>query len=380
MRIAIDARMFGNEKFTGIGTYIQRLTNELFKLDTENEYILFMAEPEFSKFTPPNERVKKVLTTSSHYSFAEQFKLPFEFSKEKFDLIHYPHFNSPIFYPKKSICTIHDITPLFFPGHKMKSIVRRLAYRLVFKATLAKAQKIIAVSKSTKRDLIKHLRVNPQKIQIIYEGVDERFKPIENNDIITGADAACHVSIKERLHITKPFIFFIGVWRGHKNIESLVRAFNVLKEKYKIPHQLVIGGRADLHYTKIQETIDQSPFKNDIITPGYISDSDLPILYNAADVFCLPSFIEGFGLIAIEAQACGCPVVSTNTTSMPEILADSAEFFDPTNIEQIAEQLYKVISNADLRKKLVEKGFENAKRFSWKKCAAETLKIYDSVK
>ncbi|MFH0814515.1 MAG: glycosyltransferase family 1 protein [Candidatus Falkowbacteria bacterium] len=365
MKIAIDCRMYGNEKFTGIGTYVQRLTNELFKLDAKNEYILFMTEPEFSKFSAPTDRVRKIRVNSPHYSYAEQFKLPFEFAKEKFDLIHYPHFNSPILYPKKSICTIHDITPLFFPGHKMKSIVRRLAYRLVFKATLSKARKVITISQSTKRDLVKYLRVNPKKIEVIYEGVDERFKPIENSDIIKG---------------TKPFIFFVGVWRGHKNIESLVRAFNILKEKYKIPHQLVIGGRADLHYTKIQETIDQSAFKNDIVTPGYISDSDLPILYNTADVFCLPSFIEGFGLIAIEAQACGCPVVSTNTTSMPEILGDSAEFFDPTNVEQIAEQLYKVLSNADLRKKLIEKGFENVKRFSWKKCAEQTLAAYKSIK
>lgn len=372
MRIAIDCRMYGNEKFTGIGTYIQRLTDELFKLDAENEYILFITEPEFSKFTPPNDRVKKVLVTSPHYSYAEQFKLPFEFAKEKFDLIHYPHFNSPILFPKKSICTIHDITPLFFPGHKMKSIVRRLAYRLVFKATLAKARKVITISQSTKRDLVKYLRVNPKKIEVIYEGVDETFKPIENSAIITNT--------KERLNITKPFIFFVGVWRGHKNIEALVRAFNILKEKYKIPHQLVIGGRADLHYTKIQETIDQSPFQNDIITPGYISDSDLPILYASAEAFVLPSFIEGFGLIAIEAQACGCPVVSTNTTSMPEVLADSAEFFDPNNVEQMAEQIYKVISNADLRKKLIAKGFENVKRFSWKKCAGQTLAAYKSIK
>ncbi|MBI5254530.1 glycosyltransferase family 4 protein, partial [Candidatus Falkowbacteria bacterium] len=276
------------------------------------------------------------------------------------------------FYPKKSICTIHDITPLFFPGHKMKSIIRRLAYRLVFKATLAKAKKIITISQSTKRDLVKYLGVKPEKIQVIYEGVDERFKPIENRDIINNT--------KQRLNIAKPFIFFVGVWRGHKNIESLVKAFNILKEKYKIPHQLVIGGRADLHYTKIQETIDKSPFKNDIVTPGYISDSDLPILYSSADVFALPSFIEGFGLIAIEAQACGCPVVSTNTTSMPEILGDSAEFFDPNNAEQMAEQIFKVISNADLRKKLIEKGFENVKRFSWKKCAKQTLAVYKSLK
>jgi glycosyltransferase involved in cell wall biosynthesis len=372
MKIAIDARMYGNEKFSGIGTYIKRLTDELFKLDRENEYLMFMIEPEFSKFVEPTSHVRKIKVTSPHYTYTEQFKLPREFASEKFDLIHYPHFNSPILFGKKSICTIHDITPLFFPGHKMKSIIRRLGYKLVFKSTLRKASKIIAVSESTKAGIIEHFRINPDKIIVTYEGVDERFKPIANNDIIT--------STKARLNLTKPFIFFVGVWRSHKNIENLVAAFNILKKRYNIPHQLVLAGREDLHYTKVREKIEASTFKNDIITLGYISDSDLPILYNAADAFVVPSFIEGFGLIAIEAQNCGCPVVSTNTSSMPEVLNDSALFFDPNNAEQMAEQIHDVISNADLRKNLIEKGFKNIKRFSWRKCAEQTLSIYNSLK
>jgi glycosyltransferase involved in cell wall biosynthesis len=250
----------------------------------------------------------------------------------------------------------------------MKSRLRRFAHRLVLLATMWKARKIIAVSNSTKRDILKKFHINQQKIVVTYGGVDERFKPETNNAIIDG--------IKARLKIIKPFIFFVGVWRSHKNIENLVSAFEILKKRFNIPHQLVLGGREDLHYTKIRETIDKSPFKNDIITPGFIDDADLPAIYGAADVFALPSFIEGFGLIAVEAQSCGCPVVSTNTSSMPEVLDDSALFFDPWDVDEMAEQIYKAISNADLRKKLIDTGLKNAKRFSWRECAEQTLRLY----
>ncbi|MEK7159480.1 MAG: glycosyltransferase family 1 protein [Patescibacteria group bacterium] len=371
MRIAIDARMYGNEECTGIGTYIKNLTDNLFQIDSENEYVLFLREPAFSKFIEPNSRVKKVKVTPRWYTYQEQFLLPIQFLREKFDLIHYPHFNSPILFPKKSICTIHDLTPLTFPGHKMNSLIRRLGYRAVFRSTVKKATKIIAVSESTKQGIIRYFKVNPDKIIVTHEGVDERFKIIENCAIIN--------KVKNKFGICQPFIFYVGVWRDHKNLTGLVEAFNLLKKNYALPHQLVLGGREDLHDTKVRERINASPFKNDIITTGYISDQELPPLYNAADLFVLPSFIEGFGLIAIEAQKCGCSVVSTNTSSMPEILNDSALFFNPWSSNEMSEQIYAVLSNETLKQELRNKGLENVKRFSWKKCAEQTLAVYQSI-
>jgi len=368
MRIAIDARMYGQEQCSGIGAYIKNLTDALFKLDQENEYFLFMREPEFSRFVSPNERVKKVLVAPRWYSYAEQFVLPFQFAKEKFDLIHYPHFNSPVFYCKKSVCTIHDLTPFHFPGHKMGSLIRRIGYRLVFNATVAKARRILTVSDSTKKGIAETFGVPECKIKTTHLGVDEIFRVPVKSDIIN--------AVKDKYRITQPYIFFIGVWRNHKNIEGLIRAFEILKEKYALPHQLVLGGREDLHYTKVRDQIEKSKFKNDIITTGFVSEEDLPALYTGADLFCLPSFIEGFGLIAVEAQTCGTPVVSTSTSSMPEVLGDSALYFDPHSEEQMAEQIKKVLSEIDLRAQLIAKGKENASRFSWQKCAEQTLAIY----
>jgi len=371
MRIAIDARMYGNEQCTGIGTYIERLTNELFKVDQKNEYLLFLREAAFNHFNPPHDGVKKALVHSPWYSYDEQLRLPFEFAKHKFDLIHYPHFNSPVFYFKKSVCTIHDITPLFFPGHKMDSWFRKTAHQLVFRATIAKAKKVIAVSESTKAGIVEFFGVNPDKIAVTYEGVDERFRNVQNSGIIR--------EIKERFGITKPYLFYVGVWRNHKNIETLVRAFNILKEKYKIEHQLVLGGREDLHYTKVRQEIEASPYKQDIITTGYIADNELPVLYNQADCFVIPSFIEGFGLIAIESQSCGCPVIASNTSSLPEVLNDSALFFDPHKADELAQQIYNLLHNTELRKSIIAKGTNNIQRFSWRKCARQTLEIYNSL-
>lgn len=381
MRIAIDARMYGPEQCSGIGIYIQKLTEQLFLIDKKNEFIVFLREPAFSQFVEPNARVKKALVTPRWYSYAEQFVLPFQFAKQKFDLIHYPHFNSPILFPwlpkpwrrwqEKSVCTIHDITPLFFPGHKMGSIVRRLGYRAVFNSTLKKASKIIAVSESTKAGIVRHFYINPDKIKVIYNGVDERFRPIMDCGIINKA--------KEKYGISKPFIFFVSVWRNHKNVEGLIKAFNIAKEKYGLPHQLVLGGREDLHYTNVREEIEKSQYKNDIITPGYLDDNELPTLYSAADLFVIPSFIEGFGLTAIEAQKCGCPVVSSNTTSLPEILGDSALLFNPNNAIEMAEQIQRIASDSTLQTALREKGFTNANRFSWTRCAEETLTVYKSI-
>jgi glycosyltransferase involved in cell wall biosynthesis len=368
MKIGIDARMYGNEECTGIGTYIKNMTNELFKIDQENEYIMFLREPAYSNYTPATERVKKALVTPRWYTYAEQIKLPLELSKEKLDLIHYPHFNSPILYAKKSVCTIHDMTPFTFPGHKMSSKWRQFAHKLVFWVTCLKARQIIAVSESTKQAITEKFNFNPNKIKVTYEGVDDRFQMTENNGIIS--------DVKSKFGITQPYIFFVGVWRNHKNIENLIKAYNLLKKQSDLPHQLVLGGREDLHYTEVRKEIEKSEFRKDIITTGFIEDNDLPSLYQGADLFVIPSFIEGFGLIAIEAQNCGCPVVSSNTTSLPEVLADSALYFDPNKVEGMAKVITKVLQNKNLQQELKTKGKENIKRFSWRKCAEQTLEIY----
>ena len=371
MRIGIDARMYGAESTTGIGTYIKSLTDHLFLIDQTNDYILFMSEPAYSQFQPPSKRVEKIKITCPWYSFSEQFQLPKILLSHKLDLVHFPQFNTPIFYPGKFLITIHDITPKFFPGPRVKkSLIRRLGFQLIFRSGLKRAEKIIAVSKHTKENLTKYFNINGDKIAVTYLGVEKQFHPI--------ADQGAIAEIKAKYQIKKPFIFYVGVWRDHKNLPGLINAFNLLKLKYKLDYQLVLGGKPDPRYPEINQTIDNSKFKADIIQTGFIPETDLPLIYNAAELLVLPSFCEGFGLVAIESLACGTPVVGSNSTSLPEILEDAALYFDPNDITSIAKTINEVLTNTHLYQGLERRGLIQALKYNWQDCAKKTLAIYQS--
>jgi glycosyltransferase involved in cell wall biosynthesis len=372
MRIGIDARMYGTQSTTGIGAYIKNLTDQLFLIDQKNEYILFMNKNAFDQFLPPNNRVKKILADCPWYSLAEQFKMPALLLKSNLDLVHFPHFNASIFYPKKFIVTVHDITPKFFPGPKVKkSYFRKLGYDYVFNATLKKAKKILTISNHTKKNLIKYFKAKEEKTLVTYLGVSENFREITDDSLLG--------SIKKKYNIEKPFLFYVGVWRDHKNLNNLIEAFTVLKSEYKLDYQLVLGGKPDNRYPEIKEAIDNSPFKNDIVLPGFIEEKELILFYNAATLFVLPSFCEGFGLVALESLACGTPVVGSNSTSLPEVLQDAAIYFDPKDPKAIAKTINQVLTDAHLYEALKNRGLSQIKQYRWADCAKKTLEIYESV-
>ncbi len=370
MKIGIDARMYGKAQ-SGIGTYIKQITDHIFELDKNNDYYLFLLEPFYSQYKPPHDKIHKIKTNAYWYSYAEQTNFLWQIKKAKLDLMHFPHFNAPIFYSKKRITTIHDIIPNFFPGHKQKNWYRKKAYQLTLKSSLKKSAKIITVSNNTKDDLIKYLNVKQEKIEVTYLGIEKRFKVIENYDKIEAT--------KAKYGITKPYLFFISAWRNHKNFEGLIKAFEILKNKHKLDYQLVLAGQEDPHYPNIRQIILKSEFKQDIITPGFINNQELPLIYNGAEIFVIPSFYEGFGIIGLEAMACGTPVVSSQATSLPEILGQAALYFNPHDIQKMAEVIKTVLTNKKLKKQLKEKGFEKIKKYSWQDCAQKTLTIYKKI-
>jgi len=368
MIIGIDARMYGYAQ-TGIGNYIRHLLKYIFELDKENNYVIFLLSEEYDNFKIPNKRIKKVKVSAKWYGWKEQILFPFELYKEKLDLMHFTHFNSPVLYFKKSIITIHDITPYFFPGHKMKSLLRKIGFRAVFFSSVKKAKKIIAVSKSTRDDIVNHFKINKDKIEVIYEGVDGQFKvcdEIPPAPFLKGG-------------VTKPFIFYTGVWRNHKNLVGLVKAFGVLKNKYKLDYQLVLGGKEDPYYPEVRETWEKLGLGKEIIRAGFIDQKELPLLYGAAEIFVIPSFYEGFGLIGLEAMACGTPVVSSNKTSLPEVLGDAAIYFNPNDPEEMAEKMKLVLTDKKLYNELREKGFKQIRKYSWEKMGKKTMEIYDNI-
>lgn len=356
MKIGIDARMYSSS-FTGIGRYVYELTRYLFETDKKNEYVLFMNEPEFSRFNPPNDHVKKVLVNAPHYSWAEQVKFARILRREKLDLMHFAHFNAPFFYRRPSVVTIHDLTLSFFPGKKMTSWVHRVAYHVVLSSIVRRSKTVIAVSGNTKKDLFKLLKISPKKIRVIYEGVAKEFAPNE--------------SPKE------DFLLYTGVWRDHKNLVNLLKAFAILCENPKFTGNLVITGREDPCYPEVKQTINELGLKKRVILSGLVPEKELIKLYQKARIYVLPSFYEGFGLTPLEAMASGTPVVASNTSCIPEICGEkNALFFDPYNIDDMAKTMQKIWFNAGLQQDLRRRGLRRVKDFSWKHMAEETLRLY----
>lgn len=365
-KIGIDARMLG-PKQTGIGNYIQELINRVPALDPQNHYYIFLRPPYFTEWVSKSKNVTKVFAPEKWYSYKEQLVFPLRLFAYNLDLVHFPHFNVPLLYPKKHITTIHDITPKFFHGHKMTSKWRRKMFDLVFDNAITQSEEVITVSEFTRQDILEQYPELKTPLSVVYNGFHPRFNSTVSYDTIK--------EIKAKYSITKPFILFIGVWRNHKNIAGLVRAFSILK-KQGHDIQLVLGGEELDTYTEPREIWEAEGIGGDIILPGFIPDEDMAALYAAAELYVIPSFYEGFGINGLEAFASGTPVVASNTTALPEIYGDTIRYFSPGNPKEMAETIVSVLDNPDLQDEIISKGKKLLETYSWKKTAQETFSIY----
>lgn len=375
MKIAIDARMYG-PKITGIGNYVKQLTDWLFKIDKDNEYVILMNEPYSNEFQSPNWRVKKIKVSTHWYSWREQLWLGLEYNqlvrREKIDIFHFPHFNVPITFRGKFLVTIHDLTPKFFPGPKVqKSLIRKLGYDVVLKSALKRAGKIIAVSQHTKNQIITNFKVSGDKITVVYNGINPTFQKT--------ADCGIIKALKNKHKINKPFIFYTGVWREHKNLPGLLQAFDILRRVYNLDWQLVLGGDNKDQEPKIKEVIEDLRLGDNLVVTDFIPDEELSTFYSAAGLTVIPSFCEGFGFLALESLTCGTPVVAAKTTSVPEILGEAGLYFDPRQPAEMAAVMAKVIKNQELQQELARRGREVIKKYCWENCAKQTLDIYQNL-
>lgn len=370
-RIGIDARMYSSS-FTGIGRYTYELISELIKTDTLNTYVIFLNEPEYSAFNITAPNVEKVCVNAKHYSLQEQLSFPIKLYKAKLDLVHFTHFNSPILYFGKQVVTIHDLTLSYFQGKKMTSLIHRLAYHLSVWSVTKKAKKIIAVSKNTKLDIEKLLHIPSSKIQVVYEGASSSFTRIQDEIQLN--------AVRKKYNLTKPFFLYAGVWRTHKNVLGLLKAFHILRTEYNLDMDLVITGRKDPVYTEVPDTITTLGLADRVHLVGLVSQEDLNLLFNAANTYVFPSFYEGFGLPALEAFSVDLPVASSNASCLPEICGEgNATFFDPHSPEDMAKKLYETATDDTLRKKLIAGGRKRLLDFSWTEMSKETLEIYQSL-
>ncbi len=375
LSIGINIR-FIQTTISGIGKYVLELVKALAQKDAENKYYLY--EYNHTKVIYPVEKenfsyvVPKFSTkVRSMRIFLEQFLFSWYIKKQELDVFHGPSFMLPVFKPKgtKCIITVHDLTFLRYP--ESFTFETKIYYKLFFKRSIDNADMIIADSEATKDDLMLYFHVPKNKIKVVYLGVDKAFTQI--------VDKSSVEEVQKKYTLPKKFFLFTGLLSPRKNIEGALRAFNSLRaDVYKDYHFVIVGGKGWL-YESIFRFVQEHNLKERVHFTGYIDAADLPVLYTLAEALVFPSFYEGFGLPILEAMACGCPVITSNVSSMPEVAGDAALLIDPKNTQEIADAMEKMVSGKKLRKQLVEKGYEQAKKFTWEKTAEETLALYKQV-
>ncbi|MFN3301584.1 MAG: glycosyltransferase family 4 protein [Patescibacteria group bacterium] len=363
MKIGIDARLYGIVD-RGIGRYTERLIHYLEKIDRENDYFIFLRQNGFSQYQPKNKNFHKILANYRPYSLKEQISFPYLLKKYKLDLIHFPHFNVPFFYRQPFIVTIHDLIISKFPQSRATTLpyffykIKFIGYQIVLKNALKLAKKIIAVSQATKKDIVEILKINPEKIIVIYEGVDKlEIKNLE-------------------LGINFPYILYVGAAYPHKNLERLLLAFKNFITYSQIDLKLVLVGKKDFFYQRLEKYAEELKLKDKVIFTGQLSDEDLARLYKNASFFILPSLCEGFGLPGLEAMAYGLPVAASSFSSLPEIFGQAAYYFNPYSVDELTKAIFKLATDENIKKDLKEKGLEQVKKYSWEKMAKEVLEIY----
>jgi glycosyltransferase involved in cell wall biosynthesis len=366
-RIGIDARFYGPIG-KGLGRYTQEVVDNIIKLDQKNKYIIFLRKENFSDFKCDDVRIKKVLANIKWYGLSEQIIFPFYILRERLDLMHFPHFNVPIFCPVKFIVTIHDLILIKFPTLRATTLgpvvykIKNLAYKIVISLAVKRAMKILAVSEYTKKAVVEQFKVDSKKVVVTYEGVAEFLKTPFSKD-------------KESNFNNKPYLLYVGNGYPHKNLEGLIKVFSEIN-KTRPELKLVLVGKEDYFYSRLKQYAKN--FSNNIIFPGYVSDDKLKELYANAALYIFPSFYEGFGLPPLEAMAHGLTVVSSDKTCLPEILGEAALYFNPDDEMDMKNKIEQALANEKLRENLINRGYEQIKKYSWIDCAKKTLEVYRS--
>jgi len=369
MRIGIDMSCVDEHK-TGVGWYTYNLVKNLIKIDNNNEYHI-LAYPFLC-----NELKSIAGNNFSFHEIKEKYfrllRLPIKVSllaaKHKFDIFHCTYHIGPILKNCKLIITIYDLVSYIFP--EMFKLKHCFIYNIMYPFLIKKGDIIIAISDNTKKDLINIFKIKEEKIKVTYVGIDNSYCVIKDKESIK--------TILKKYNIVQPYILYVGTIEPRKNLVRLVYAFNKFK-KQKTEHKLVIVGKKGWLYEELFKTVENTEYKKDIIFTGYVSVKDLIHIYNGADLFIYPSLYEGFGIPPLEAMACGIPVISSNTSSIPEVLGNAALLINPYNVREFVDGMNNLIFNKELRQKYIQEGFNKIKEYSWEKIAERTLKIYNEV-
>ncbi|MGQ9674682.1 MAG: glycosyltransferase family 4 protein [Chloroflexota bacterium] len=367
MRIAIDARCL-QDHFPGIGRYTYNLCRTLPLVGGEHDFIILYDSrarntrfPLDSLIALPNVRMLPV--SVGVFSPWSQVRLPLLLREERIDLFHSPYYLRPYVTFAPAVVTLHDLIPLVLREHGVSTLLRQV-FKITTRATIWTATRLIAVSEASRQDFCTHFGVPEHRIKVVHHGVDERFCPRAEEEV---------VQIRRQFGLPSEFLLYSGIDKPHKNLARLVEAFGRLERS---DLTLALAGPQSARRSAAREVADRLNLGERVRFLGAVDDDSLPGLYAAAAALVLPSLYEGFGLPVLEAMACGTPVVCSNTSSLPEVVGDAAILVDPRDVDAWSEAIARVLASETLRTELRRKGLARAAQFTWERSARATLAVY----
>jgi glycosyltransferase involved in cell wall biosynthesis len=386
MRIGIDATGVWGIKdglLNGMMIYTIQIIKNLIKIDNENKYIIYCRDEVPQQLNALHSSVSFRILKSKNRKILQQIRIPVAALLDRLDLVFFPYHSAALVCPCTSIVTIHDLFPYIVPeqfakthssefhGSIVTSVINKAYWKSMLKAACKRVDRIIAVSQATKRDIVNIFHIRNEKIDVVYEGVDREYFCVDKS-----VDKLA--LFQEKYGLPEKYILCVGT-HAYKNIEGIVKAFSIVRKKYQNSITLLIAGNKTYVQKEIFQLVTDLNLESGIIFTGFFPAEDLKYLYQCAEVFLFPSFYEGFGLPVLEAFACGTPVVTSNTGSLPEVGGEAALLVDPNDHEEIASAVLKILSDKTFRAKKRQQGFNQVEKFSWENAARMTLKVFNKT-
>ncbi len=353
----------------GIGIYTQNLMDHIIPFDDKNEYVLFYRNPEYLGRYKQYGHVKEKLVKSYNKVIWDQIKIPIEMSRERIDLLFHTKFTVPLLTRRKSVMVMHGSEWFVHPGNC--GMIDRFYINIMMPMYCKKATAISSVSRFTADDIIHHIGVDSRKLYVVHSATDPHFIPVRDKDTLENC--------RSKFDLPERYILYIGKSYPGKNFLNVIKSLRLIKDQLEAPVKLVAAGDLEMDFEEYHDQIRSLELKDDIVPTGWVSQRDLPAIYSMAELLLFPSMYEGFGIPIVEAMACGCPVVTSETGAPPEIAGSAAMFVDPMDVGNITETVLKVIRDKDLRESMINEGFSRTKKYSWDKAARETLDIFHAI-
>jgi len=365
-RIGIDARKLTD---FGIGSYVRHLIEAIARRPEASryEFRLYVHGEDREALPALADNFSVVEEESPGYSVSELTRFAWRLMRERLDLFHATHYVIPPLARARAVVTIHDIIHVLYPQF-LPNRAALVYARVMIRRALKRADRILTVSYNTKRDLVDYFGIAPARVEVVYNGVSNRFRsdlPLEERKRVAA-----------KYGLPRPYLLFLGGEKPHKNVRNVLRAFAQARRERALPHALVLAGPMPKNRSRVEAVISALELDDRVFRPGIVPESDLPGLFAGADAFLYPTLYEGFGLPVVEAMACGVPVLTSSTSALQEIAGGYAYLVDPMDVDAIARGIVDLATDPSRRTEFADLGKRRARDFSWDRAAEQTLRVY----